>query len=462
MKRNPSQITSQERVVMRRWVQVMIACALLSAVGTVQAGWNDMPMTVKVTNTKAAPRDSKTALVSFDIRWDYSWRQEGNHDAIWVFFKVRPEGSTEWQTVRLVAEPVSSKKSDAASRVRNPKGYGQEKGTPLEFLVPDEDDGPVGMFVRRAEYGYGLTCASNVTAVWNFKANKGIKKDVKVEIRAYGVEMIYIPEGAFYLNTGGVEPFRFYQYTDGSQHTQPYRVTSEGAIQTGQQAGKLWARRGAQPDDNGVIPAAFPKGYGAFYCMKIQIKGGQYCDFLNTLTAEQVAKYCPTGNVPFTSSGTNPVSFTISDEGAIHLYTPVSWGDGIAYAAWAGLRPMSELEYVKVGRGMMEPTTDTGDTIDHPSCWGVEDWTGWRTAPERTVTVANSEGRKFTGTHGQGTLAVPADWPQEDAVGSGVRGGYGPINGHPSTRTEAARTLPARIQYVGWRGVRTAPKEAAE
>ena len=350
------------------------------------------------------------------------------------------------------------------SKVRNPTGYGQEKGTPLEFLVPDDDGGAVGMFVRRGEYGYGLVCATNVTAVFDFTANQGLAKDVKAEIFGGGVEMVYIPEGAFYLNTGGVEPFRFYHYTDGTQHTKPYRVTSEGAIPTGQQAGKLWARRGAQPEDKGEIPAAFPKGYGAFYCMKVQIKGGQYTDFLNALTPEQAEKRYPSeieGQGGIVRSGTPP-SFSISDEGAIHLYTPVSWGDGIAYAAWAGLRPMSELEYVKIGRGMLEPTTDTGDTLDHPSCWGVEDWTGWRTAPERTVTVANTQGRNFKGTHGRGTPAVPADWPQEDAVGSGIRGGYGPINGHPSTRTEAARAAPERIKYVGWRGVRSAPKEAAE
>jgi hypothetical protein len=434
-----------------------IICGALFAAGLAQAGWNDYPMSVKVTNAKVAPRDAKTAFVSFDVTWNYSWRQEGNsHDALWVVFKVRPEGAAEWQPARLVGD-----------KVKNPAGYGQKSGTPLEFLVPADDGGPVGMFVRRAEYGAGVVCASNVTAVWDFTANPGVTQDAKVDVLSSAIEMVYIPEGAFYLGTGELMPFRFYQYTDGTQHAKPYRVTSEGAIPTGQKDGKLWARRGVQPEDNGEIPAAYPKGYGAFYCMKTQIKGGLYCDFLNTLTDAQVEKYC-ISNGPFARAGTatNPAGlsrrFSIGEEPAIHAYAPVSWGDGIAYAAWAGLRPMSELEYVKIGRGMMEPADETGDKLDHPSCWGVADWTGWRTSQERAVTVANPQGRGFKGTHGNGTLVAPKDWPQEDAVGSGFYGGHGPVNGHPATRTEAARVAPERIPFLGWRGVRTAPKEAAE
>jgi len=200
-----------ERKAVSVCVSRAMVCGFLLVASVAQAGHNDCKLAVQISNAKAAPRDAKTALVSFDLEWDLSWRQEGNsHDALWVLFKVRPEGSAEWQPVHLVAD-----------KVKNPAGYGQKSGTPLEFLVPADEGGAIGMFVRRAEYGYGLACATNVTAVWDFTANKGIEKDVKVEIRACAVEMVYIPEGAFYLNTGGFEPFRFYQYTDGTQHNQP-------------------------------------------------------------------------------------------------------------------------------------------------------------------------------------------------------------------------------------------------
>jgi hypothetical protein len=78
------------------------------------------------------------------------------------------------------------------------------------------------------------------------------------------------------------------------------------------------------------------------------------------------------------------------------------------------------------------------------------------------VTVGHAKGRGFKGTHGRGTPALPEDWPQEDAVGAGTRGGYGAA-GHPSHRLDAA-TVDAEltIRHKGsrafWRGVRTAPK----
>ena len=397
-----------------------IACGLLLGAGVALAN------NLKIENVTAAPRDANTATVQFDVTWEGSWRHEANHDAAWVFFKVRPEGATEWQHVRL-----------AADKVLNPASYSQEKGgTPLDFIVPDGKDGFLGMFVRRADYGVGKVAATNVTAVWDLTANQGIAKDAKLSVRAFGIEMVFVPEGPFYLGSGGTEPYHFYKYTDGTQHTLPYQVTSAGAIPTGQEAGKLWARRGAQPEDKGEIPAAFPNGYPAFYCMKFHIAHGQYTAFLNTLTTAQAKERDP-GN------------------------KGLSWADGAAFAAWAGLRPMTELEYEKVTRGPMEPGWDTGDELDHPSYWEVKSINGWRLPTERAVTVGNAKGRSFKGTHGRGAPTLPADWPQEDAVGAGIRGGHGAA-GRPSHRLLADSVAPDRTPGYGWgpsgRGVRTAPK----
>jgi len=401
---------------------VAVTCILLLGAGAARAD------KLRVENVTVAHRDARTATVGFDISWANSWRHEPNHDAAWVFFKVRAEGQKAWQHARL-----------AADKVLNPRGYGQEKGsTRLDFIVPDGKDGFTGMFVRRAEYGVGKAAATKVTAIWDLAASKGITKDTKVSVRAFGIEMVFVPEGAFYLGSGGTEPYRFYRYTDGTQHTLPYRVTSAGAIPTGRQKDKLWARRGAQPEDKGEIPAAFPNGYAAFYCMKFHVRVDQYTSFLNALTPAQVAGHYPALAV-------------------INKHGGFSWADGAAFAAWASLRPMTELEYEKVTRGPMEPGWDTGDKLDHPSYWEVQGINGWRLPVERAVTVGNAKGRRFRGTHGRGTPTLPADWPQADAVGAGIRGGYGAA-GCPSYRLRAATVVPDRRPGYGWRGVRTAPK----
>ena len=424
---------------------VAIACVLLLGAGAAHAGWPDHPKTVRIEKVTVAPRDAKTATMSFNLSWNGSWRHEGNHDAVWVFFRVRAEGATEWQRVRLVAD-----------RALNPTGYGQEKdGTSLDFIVPDGEDGLVGMFVRRAELGQGKVQAAGVTAVWDFTANKGVTRDVKVSMRAFGIEMVYVPEGSYYLGLHTDPDMNaFYRYSDDEAKKTPYRVTGPGAIPTGRQEGRLWAS-GMEPEDGGEIPASFPNGYAAIYCMKKMITGDDHCGFLNTLPAQQAAERYGSR---IERSGEPPnYTYSVNEESAVHNFNPLSWADGAAFAAWAGLRPMTELEYEKITVGPIEPGWDTGHKLDFPSYWDVRDSNGWRLMLERVVTVGNPAGRRFKGTHGRGTTDLPADWPQDDAVGAGFRGGYGLKRG-PSQRLKAAAVSPERGRFYGWRGVRTAPK----
>jgi formylglycine-generating enzyme required for sulfatase activity len=448
---------------------------------------------VSIENVTLSPSDAKTATVTFDISWGSSWRDKNNHDATWVFFKVRADDKSDWQHVKL-----------AADKVLNPAGYGQaEGGTPLDLIVPDGEDGFTGMFVRRAAAGEGPLAAQRVTAVWDFTANKGITKEVKVSVRAFGIQMVYVPEGQFCLGSGGLEVGGFYQYTDGSQHVQPYRVTGPGAIPTGRQAGKLWVRNHGGPlEDGGAIPASFPNGYAAFYCMKYHIIPDQYAAFLNTLAEkegdERYAGPERCAHSPIKYSGTNghvkksPTGGYSGSSGGARGGPGcfgLSWADGAAFAAWAGLRPMTELELEKVVRGSREPIPDEVG----PSYWGVSgfnawDWDAFKGDPqcERPVTASNAKGRGFAGTHGRGTLTLPADWPQADAVGSGLRCIYYGSSGLDQARARvsapgffstftnskcedlprarlsdrllAAIADPERLYSHKWRGVRTAPK----
>jgi len=149
------------------------------------------------------------------------------------------------------------------------------------------------------------------------------------------------------------------------------------------------------------------------------------------------------------------------------------------FADWAGLRPMTELEFTKAARGPADPVAS-----DYP--WGTSSKAGLlrRVGPdddlvqagaadesrltdstrealgasyywvmdlagsvwERAVTIGHPRGRAFRGTHGDGMLrdyglATNDDWPLGDheAGGYGYRGG-----GHYERERERARSTTAR------------------
>ena len=409
---------------------------------------------LKISNVSIAPRDAKTATVTFDIAWTNAYRFDSFHDAAWVFFKVRPDAKSPWQHAPLVAD-----------KLVNPTGYSSGEGTPLEFVVPGGDEGFLGMFVRLAKDGRGAVSAHKVTAVVDLSDTRHATPDT-LEVRAFGIEMAYVAEGAFYLGSGKNHLNGFYAYTEKSTNTPPYHVTSAGAIPTGRQNGKLWAK-GFLPEDKGQIPAAFPNGYAAFYCMKqLFIKQGLYAGFLNTLTPEQAKKRWYVDGQGKAIKQVGPASYEAMDpEGRVPW---MSWEDNALVAAWAGLRPITELEFEKAVRGPDYPELNDASL----SFWGLGDCNSGQTY-EREVTVATAEGRKFKGTHGRGTVAMPADWPSALKGGVVYRGNYFRYRkysyvGHLCTAGRSADCNPNSDRYcgdyvgftdnfAGWRGARTAP-----
>jgi hypothetical protein len=396
---------------------------------------------LRIANVTLQPGDGKTSTIKFDIAWDASWRNATNYDAAWVFFKMQSAGSTNWQHVKLVAD-----------KVVNPTGYTQEKGgTPLEFMVPDGRDGFTGVFLQRAEPGIGPVSAKGVTVMCDAQTLTPDSRLLPPEIRAFGIEMVYVPEGPFYLGSGGTEPNRFYQYTDGSQDTLPYQVTDVGPIPTGPQEGRLWAT-GVQPDgsDAGEIPTAFPNGFRAFYCMKHQLKMGQYAGFLG-MQSEVRAYYhaCRPGN-----------GMSLAKVAWAFLQG-VTWENGIAFGAWAGLRPMTELEFEKAWRGPRKPVPDEIG----PGYWGIRELTSDGLV-QRMVSVGRPEGLQFAGAHGNGSTSLPKDWPQGRSPSIAQRGddwevkpSYG--EGFGGTRPSIRHRVWAEGDTDSWRGVRTAPNPMA-
>ncbi len=486
------------------------------------AAWanNIAVSSVTITSQNAA---NKTANVQFNITWANSWMNAINNDAAWVFIKYSTDGGVTWNHATLKATGGTA--TSSGNGLINPTGYSSGSGTGLNIIVPTEaTSGKKGAFVQRSSNGTGTVTATGVNFVWDWNAD-GLSASTTALVKVFAIEMVYIPQGSFYVGTptanvnGLTSPF----YTYGS--TTPYQITSEGAITIGTTNGNLYYASSTYGGDQtgslstNVSGGGFPKGYAAFYMMKYDVSQGQYRDFLNTLTRAQQETRVAAG-ISTTTAGNYFVmsnSSTVAYRDGIAVAsltlpaspTPVTFGcdqngnhtlneaadgewiaandlsymDGAAYAAWAGLRPFTELEYEKAARGTnavvdgeyawgastglvnatafsgstsgtnSETTTGTGTPnclitggISGPvrvgnfaassttraqagaSYYGVMDLSGnvWK----RPVTVGSANGRLFTGSNGTGVLATDgnaknSDWPGYTVGTTEVDGGTG-------------------------------------
>jgi formylglycine-generating enzyme required for sulfatase activity len=270
--------------------------------------------------------------------------------------------------------------------------------------------------------------------------------------------------------------------------------------------------------------------------MKYEISQGQYRDFLNSLTRDQQFNHVSMdGNVGTYAGGylwnvsswsatesidligaehriglrmtddlgsPEPVvfgcdlyeSFSLpldvdqSDDGEWIAMGQLNWSDNCAFLDWAGLRPLTELEFEKACRGAQYPVADEyawGSTVATPadnivnegannegtstsnanavfgdrnsvdgpirvgafatsatnreqsgaSIYGIMELTG--NVYERCVTVGNEAGRSYTGKHGNGLL---------DADGFADVNFWPGVNGNASAST-------ANAAYGGTTGV---------
>jgi len=426
-----------------------------------------------------------SSLVGFDISWENSWRNDlsgsgyqapYNYDAAWVFIKFRVNDGP-WQHACI----------DTAGHVP-PLGSAIEVGLvdPYQPFDPSSNPG-VGVFICRDSNGSGLFTLTDVRICWDYGAN-GVSDSDVVDIRVFAVEQVFVPQGNFYLGTGGDEPSAFYTYPD---LTTPFEVTGEEEVTVGQQDGNLFYEPSYEGGDQaGPIPAAFPKGHKAFYCQKYEISQQQYVDFLNTLTQTQATmrKYSGSGyRYAITGSTVGQYSTSRPYVACSHL----NWADITAYFDWSGLRPLTEMEYEKACRGTLPPVpnefawgtdtvttgtytlSDNGDISENISSnysttdgnaayslttpingpingplrvgifaanpmntgritagatyYGVMEMSG--NLLEHFVSAGHPTGRAFTALHGDGILSSigysdVTGWPGLTSAGAGFRGSY--------------------------------------
>ncbi len=267
--------------------------------------------------------------VDFDIAWSNSWRTNvgpSNWDAAWIFVKYRLKNSIVWNHATLNYVDGS--------------GAGDGHTVPVGSTISSINDtgagGAKGVFLyASATFAQANVNYTSVSLQWNYGVD-GLADDDRVEVTVMAIEMVYIPQGSFYVGDGNptiIGQFR----TQGSNS--PFQITSEytGPLLTlgGGGAADLHNNNGTgmtTPDDfnnvtSQVLPAAFPKGFNDFYSMKYEISQEQYVEFLNRLTrAQQAQRFISTtvGNFMHSAAGqTTPVNRNgvklMSDPGALAI-----------------------------------------------------------------------------------------------------------------------------------------------
>ena len=471
-------------------------------------------------------RAAGTADILVNVAWDNSWRGTWDGveqwDAAWLFAKVRTAPDAPWSHVWL---------STADGACAAPSGAALSVGTTEISGVPRG----IGAFLYAASDEAGGVEYPGVRLRWEFGAQGvALAEDSSIEVSVMGIEMVRVAPGAFWAgNTGGVANDSF---RDASDETAAVLVSSEDA---------MTLCHGADPAEGDpasyAIPAAFPKGVNGFYCMKYMVTQGQWADFLNLITRSQQERVCAARTagryMRDNDNSTTPQNWNyvhvvddLAGTSLPRVYAAtypdlccnwLSYDDVALWASWAGLRPMTELEYEKACRGPLAPVENEyvwGDTtFANSSEWSPSKvHTGRETInnsaanavagtnpgfmpragifatetadanrnqrtrtlsgaayfgamemgsvlSELVIVAGNASGLAFTGTHGAGAWGLPATWPATtywgNAAGLGRRGGN--FNDDKAKARICDRTSAgaggSRLQTVGFRAVRTEP-----
>lgn len=299
--------------------------------------------------------DTASNTISFtcNVSWENSWKSTTNQDAVWMFLKYSEDAGVNWSHASMAANGTT------------PMGFSAPSG--FEMVVPKDEK---GFFLQRTDLSSGDVAANAIRFVWDYSQD-GLSDEQAIAAntinKAFGIEMVYIPQGAFYAGDGvSTSDFTFQQ---GSADTDPWYIQSEDAISTSNAISDSYyyqSTSASGEDATGsvfLIPTSFPKGYQSFYVMKYELTEGQWVSFFNTCNSAAKSNRDITSAV---AGGKNSdavvtrntvawdASNALSDATTTRVDRPVtyiSYVDLMAYADWAGLRPITELEYEKAARG---------------------------------------------------------------------------------------------------------------
>lgn len=140
------------------------------------------------------------------------------------------------------------------------------------FTVAPAPDGK-GVFIHRSTSGSGNVNLSNIQLRWTYGVDMTVPI-AAVQVQVFAIEMVYVPQGAFFVGDSSFTNINN-QFARGGS-IEPFLITSENQLTLGGTNTNNLANRdniGAAFGDDftntqtRMLPAAFPKGFRAFYCM---------------------------------------------------------------------------------------------------------------------------------------------------------------------------------------------------
>jgi formylglycine-generating enzyme required for sulfatase activity len=295
------------------------------------------------------------SYVTFNLSWENSWRVSyapGNYDAAWVFMKRVPTPYTSPVNIPLQRLVVL------------PDGF--------SYNIPTDN---TGIFIYRTDPGFGNVDITVKLAIPSSMV-------FSTEVHVFGLEMVYIPTGAFRVGLYANALGSTYSTMLSSTGSSSYPIAGDAStVIMGTGIGEL-----NDPFGNGALNASFPTGYNGFYVMKYELSVEAYRDFLNltglnnslltTQSAAQVNASVTLGPRPLKVKTINASQASNSlfrytfgcDDDTDGVFDEDMDGFGVpviaqsnwvrSFLSFANLRPMTELEYEKACFGANGGSSD--------------------------------------------------------------------------------------------------------
>lgn len=375
----------------------LIICVILLWLASVNVLANNVRVNGELVRAR---HESGKIQLNFSISWNNGWNDPYNWDAVWVFVKYRLKTDVgAWKHANI---ELTGSNATGLNLCVGENGVGA-------FLFP-QMNGAADV----TDKGVALVL-SDMTGI---PVADALSVD-KVEFSIHLIEMVLVPEGAFYAGDGNAKNTIWSVEND-----------KKGQAALIDKAGSLAINAG---DDYLTLGETYPKGYSGFYAMKYELSQAQYVDFLNKLSRTQqeqrivgLAAMKPgeyifgSRNKPSARNGivlfvnepdrpaifahnlTQDTRYNAEDDGQNLACNYLSPYEMLCYCDWAGLRPMTELEFEKSCRRPYPETALVGgyawNTTDYHAVAGEGDMVNAYQGTEyvqeaiKNVNVGNSMG----------------------------------------------------------------------